>query len=310
MADWTIADMPDQSGRLAIITGATGGLGYETALGLAGAGAEVILTGRNAARGADAVARIRAAHPDAAVRFETLDVASLASIADFAGRMAAQDRPLDLLINNAGVMALPRRETTVDGFESQLGTNYLGHFALTARLLPLLRRASAPRTVQLASIAHKGGKIMLDDLQGARRYHPWNAYRQSKLAMLMFALELQRRSEAGGWGIASNAAHPGVARTDLFVNGPLGGKRGLFQKLWDMIFPLFSQTAADGALPTLYAATAPEAAGGGGYYGSQGLFEMKGPPGPAEIRPQALDRDVAGKLWEASESLTGVSFPA
>jgi NAD(P)-dependent dehydrogenase (short-subunit alcohol dehydrogenase family) len=309
MTGWTISDIPDQTGKRAVITGATGGIGFETALGLAHANAEVILTGRNAAKGSDALARIRKAHPAANIRFELLDVASLASVRAFAQRMQAEDRPIDMLINNAGVMMLPRREVTEDGFERQLGTNYLGHFALTALLLPLLRRAPAPRTVQVASIAHRDGRIVLDDLQGERRYQPWPAYRQSKLAMLMFALELERRGEAAGWGIASIAAHPGVARTDLFANGPLGGRTGLITRLFDLVSRLFMHSAAAGALPILYAATAPEAVGGG-YYGPLGFREMRGPTGSAEVRPQARDDIVSARLWAASEALTGIRFPA
>jgi NAD(P)-dependent dehydrogenase (short-subunit alcohol dehydrogenase family) len=308
MTGWTISEIPDQTGKRAVITGATGGIGFETALGLAHANAEVILTGRNAAKGSDALARIRKAHPAANIRFELLDVASLASVPAFAQRMQVEDRPIDMLINNAGVMMLPRREVTEDGFERQLGTNYLGHFALTALLLPLLRRAPAPRTVQVASIAHRDGRIVLDDLQGERRYRPWPAYRQSKLAMLMFALELERRGKAAGWGIASIAAHPGVARTDLFANGPLGGRTGLITRLFDLVSRLFMHSAAAGALPILYAATAPEAVGGG-YYGPLGFREMRGPTGSAEVRPQARDNIVSARLWAASEALTGVHFP-
>jgi NAD(P)-dependent dehydrogenase (short-subunit alcohol dehydrogenase family) len=182
--------------------------------------AEVLLTGRNDAKGRGAVAKIRSQIPGAKISYETLDLASLASVTDFAKRFAAGHSSLDLLINNAGVMALPTRQTTVDGFEMQFGTNYLGHYALTAQLLPLLRRGHEPRVVNLSSIAHRTGFIHFSDLQGERLYSPWKAYNQSKLAMLMFALELQRRSDAGGWNLMSNAAHPGWARTDLITNGP------------------------------------------------------------------------------------------
>jgi NAD(P)-dependent dehydrogenase (short-subunit alcohol dehydrogenase family) len=213
------AEVPSQLGRTAIVTGATGGLGYETALALAKAGAEVVLTGRDDRKGASAIEKIGREVPDAKAAYEHLDLASLASVADFAQRMRAR-QSLDLLINNAGVMALPRRQTTADGFEMQFGTNYLGHFALTARLLPLLRRASEPRVVNVSSLAHRTGFIHFDDLQGVRVYSPWKAYGQSKLATLMFALELQRRSDAAGWNLTSNAAHPGFARTGLFASGP------------------------------------------------------------------------------------------
>jgi NAD(P)-dependent dehydrogenase (short-subunit alcohol dehydrogenase family) len=204
----TQAEIPSQLGKTAVVTGATGGLGYETALALSKAGAEVILTGRDDRKGQSAIERIGREVIGAKVSFEHLDLASLASIADFAQRMGAR-QSLDLLINNAGVMALPRRQTTADGFEMQFGTNHLGHFALTARLMPLLRRASGARVVSLSSLAHRTGLIDFGDLQGERLYSPWKAYGQSKLACLMFALELQRRSDAAGWNLISNAAHPG-----------------------------------------------------------------------------------------------------
>jgi len=304
MTNWTIADIPPQRGKLAVVTGATGGLGYQTALGLAQAEAEVVLTGRNDAKGREAISKIRKQLPDAKISFEALDLANLASVADFAQRFATAHSSLDLLINNAGVMALPTRQTTADGFEMQFGTNYLGHYALTAQLLPLLRGAHQPRVVNLSSIAHRTGFIHFSDLQGERLYSPWKAYNQSKLAMLMFALELQRRSDAAGWKLMSNASHPGWARTDLFANGP---GFGLISLASQFAAPLFSQSAESGALPTLFAATSPQAEGGG-YYGPNGLYELKGPPAPARIMPQAMDKAGAGKLWDVSQHLTGVSF--
>ncbi len=302
MTDWTLADVPAQAGRSAVVTG-TGGLGYETALGLAGAGASVILAGRNPSKGAESVARIRKRHPDATVAFEDLDLASLASVARFAERLTARGGGLDLLINNAGVMAPPTRKLTADGFELQFGTNHLGHFALTARLLPLLRAGSAPRVVSVSSGAHQVGKIRFEDLQWERGYSPWAAYSQSKLANLMFALELQRRSDAHGWGLTSLAAHPGYARTDLITNGP--GHGGAMSRISGLLAPIASQSAAEGALPTLFAATSPDARGGG-YYGPTRMFEMKGPPGPARIARQAQDAGAAARLWEVSERLTGI----
>jgi NAD(P)-dependent dehydrogenase (short-subunit alcohol dehydrogenase family) len=305
MTNWTIADIPPQRGKLAVVTGATGGLGYQTALALAQAEAEVVLTGRNDAKGREAISKIRKQLPDAKISFEALDLANLASVADFAQRFATAHASLDLLINNAGVMALPTRQTTADGFEMQFGTNYLGHYALTAQLLPMLRSAAhQPRVVNLSSIAHRTGFIHFSDLQGERLYSPWKAYNQSKLAMLMFALELQRRSDAAGWNLMSNASHPGWARTDLFANGP---GFGLISLASQFAAPLFSQSAESGALPTLFAATSPQAAGGG-YYGPNGLYELKGPPAPARIMPQATDKAGAGKLWDVSQQLTGVSF--
>ena len=305
MTNWTIVDIPPQAGKLAVVTGATGGLGYQTAMRLAQAGAEVALTGRNEAKGREAVSRIRNQFPDAKISFEALDLANLASVADFARRLATAHSSLDLLINNAGVMALPTRQTTADGFEMQFGTNYLGHYALTAQLLPLLRSAHQPRVVNLSSIAHRTGFIQFSDLQGERFYSPWKAYNQSKLAMLMFALELQRRSDAAGWNLMSNASHPGWARTDLFANGP---GFGLISFASQLAAPLFSQSAESGALPTLFAATSPQAEGGG-YYGPNGLSELRGPPAPARIMPpQARDKAAAGKLWDVSQQLTGVPF--
>src|SRR6201999_3343202 len=254
MAAAAQSDIPSQLGRSAVVTGATGGLGYETALALARAGAEVVLTGRDDRKGQAAIEKVEREALGARVSYARLDLASLASIADFAERM--QSRPsLDMLINNAGVMALPRRQTTADGFEMQFGTNYLGHFALTARLMPLLRRASGPRVVNVSSLAHRTGFIDFDDLQGVRIYSPWKAYGQSKLATLMFALELQRRSDAAGWNLISNAAHPGFARTNLFAGGP----GGLVSLASGFAAPLFGHSAADGARPTLFAATSPEA---------------------------------------------------
>jgi len=313
MTTWTTADIPDQSGKLVIITGATGGLGLETALVLAAKGAEVVLAARNPTKGAEAEMLIRARHPAAAVRFDLLDLGDLASVSSFADRHMAAGRPIDILINNAGVMALPTRQVTTDGFEMQLGTNYLSHFALTGRLLPLLiadpSRPDGTRVVQLSSIAHRGGRILLDDVNYERTaYKAWPVYQQSKLAMLMFAIELDRRSKAKGWGLTSAAAHPGFARTDLIANGPAqSGAGGLMMAAGRLLQPWISHSAADGALPTLLAATLPSVKGGD-YYGPQRAMEMKGPPGPAEIKPQAQDADVARRLWTESERLTGVRF--
>jgi NAD(P)-dependent dehydrogenase (short-subunit alcohol dehydrogenase family) len=303
----SVADIPSLNGKLAVVTGATGGLGYETALALARAGAEVLVTGRNEEKGRVATEQIKRAVPSAKVRFVMLDLASLASIHAFAESMLANGRPLDLLINNAGVMDLPTRRLTEDGFELQFGTNHLSHFALTALLLPLLRKAQAPRVVNVSSLAHRGGKIDFANLQAERKYNSWPAYQQSKLANLLFTFELQRRSDAYGWGLMSNAAHPGFARTDLIPNGPgTGGLKGIGMKA---LGSFMSHSAEAGALPTLYAATAPEAVPNG-YYGPNGLYELKGPVAPAKVLPQAKDQAVARKLWEVSEQLTGVKWPA
>ncbi|UQV17916.1 SDR family oxidoreductase [Brevundimonas albigilva] len=280
MATWTTDDIPDQRGRLAIVTGATGGLGLETALALAGAGAEVVLAGRNPLKGDRAERMIRDRHPHAEVRFGLADLADLASIAAFGDRLLADGRPIDILVNNAGVMALPRRETTADGFERQFGVNYLSHFALTGRLLPLLTAGRA-RVVQLSSMAHHGGRIRLDDLNHAHGYRPWPVYQQSKLAMLMFAVELQRRSDAHGWGLTSVAAHPGVANTDLMSNGP-GGLTGFGARLF---LPLLTHSAAAGALPSLMAATLPAGCDAGRLLRPAGAWRMARPARPRARRP-------------------------
>jgi NAD(P)-dependent dehydrogenase (short-subunit alcohol dehydrogenase family) len=305
MVRWTVGDMPNQSGKLAIVTGATGGLGLETAQALAGAGAEVILAGRNPAKGHAAEALIRARYSDAVVRFEIVDLASLASVRAFAGRLLTAGRPIDILENNAGVMALAQRETTVDGFERQFGTNYLSHFALTALLLPLLAAAKA-RVVQVSSIAHRSGTIRLADLDYRQGYKPWPVYSQSKLAMLMFAIELDRRSAAKGWGLTSVAAHPGVATTDLMANGP-GSGGGLMARISALAVGLIGHSAAEGALPQLMAATMPGVRGGQ-YFGPQSWKELKGAPGSARIAPQAFDAETSARLWTASEDATGIAF--
>jgi NAD(P)-dependent dehydrogenase (short-subunit alcohol dehydrogenase family) len=306
MSAWTIDNIPDQSGRLAVITGATGGLGYETALALAGAGAEVVLTGRNDQKGAAALARIRAIYPDARISYETLDLGSLGSVGDFAGRFSAAHEKLDLLINNGGVMTPPERKTTADGFELQFGTNFLSHFALTAQLLPLLTKATAPRVVNVSSGVHHAGQINFDNLQGEKGYRPFKFYGQSKLANLLFTFELQRRSDANGWRLMSNAAHPGWATTDLMANGP--GSNSLAVRLSHFAAPILAHGPAEGALPQIFAATDPKAEKNG-YYGPTGLFELRGPVGEARVSGKARDTAIAARLWSVAEALTGVTYP-
>ena len=301
MARWTLADIPGQTGKRAIVTGATSGIGLETAAALAGAGAEVVLTGRDEGRGRAALDAVRARHPAARVRFAIADQADLASLARFAAGLLEAGEPLDILINNAGVMGLPRRTLTADGFEMQFGANHLGHFALTAQLVPLLLRAPAARVVTVASLVHRRARMRFDDLQAVRRYDPFGAYGQAKLANLIFALELARRCGAEGSRIASIAAHPGFARTNLFA-GTLRARLAL------VVMPFVGQPAAPGALPSLYAATSP-AATNGGYYGPDGMGEMRGGPAPAMIAPQAQDAAAAARLWRESEQLTGLHFP-
>jgi NAD(P)-dependent dehydrogenase (short-subunit alcohol dehydrogenase family) len=302
---WNRADMGAQNGKLAIVTGATGGIGFECALALAGAGAEVILLGRNESKGQSALAKIKAA--GAPARFELVDFASLASINNFVERFLKEGKPIDALINNAAVMSLPKRQCTADGFELQFGTNHLGHFALTAGLLPALLKSKKSVVTTVSSLAHKRGTIKFDDLQGEKRYGPWAAYQQSKLANVLFMLELQRRSNANGWRLISNGAHPGYARTDILVNGP--GLDAPLSKVSLFIRPYLSHSAADGALPVLYAAVSPEAEPSG-YYGPGGFFEMKGPVAKAGIASQAKDESTAKRLWDISEKLVSIKFPA
>lgn len=303
MIRWTASDIPPQHGRCAVVTG-TGGLGYEIALALARAGNDVILAGRDPAKGQAAIDRIRRDVDGATIRFEHLDLADLASIAAFAQRFSEQCDKLDLLINNAGVMVPPRRLSTVDGFELQLGTNHLGHFALTMHLLPLLQAGTEPRVVSTSSIAASAGAIDFDDLDARTEYKPMRAYSQSKLACLMFAFELQRRSNAGGWGVTSIAAHPGVSRTDLLHNGP---GRWSAHGMARSFLPFLFQPVAQGALPALYAATSPNAVAGG-FYGPERLAETRGFPKAAKVPPQAMDEVVAARLWSVSETMTGVGF--
>lgn len=313
MKNWTSQDIPSQRGRLAVITGATGGLGYETALALTGAGARVVLTGRNPAKGAAALQHIRAVHPGADVRYETLDLGSLASIQDFAERFKQKHDALDILVNNGGVMAPPRRQVTADGFELQFGTNYLSHFALTAQLLPLLIQDRRARVVNLSSVAHRfGASIHFDDLNWHHGYKAFSAYGQSKLAMLMFTFELQRRSDEQGWGLLSLAAHPGLAATALISNGPrLGGdgKPSWIETFSGWLPSVLAQSASDGALSTLYAATSPNAVKAG-YYGPTGFMQLKGRVGEATVAPSARDQTAAARLWSVSETLTGVHWAA
>ncbi len=304
---WSLTDAPRLDGKIAIVTGATGGLGWETALGLAQQGAMTILAGRNPVKGADALARLTAQAPGSMARFELLDLASLDSVAMFAGRVTAAHPAVSVLVNNAGVMALPTRQVTADGFELQFGTNYLGHFALTARLLPQLLASSSARVVSVSSLAHRRARMDFGDPQAAQSYKPWTAYGQSKLAMLMFARELQRRATASGWPLRSIAAHPGWAVTDLIGNGPGAGKPGLKKAMMEGAFRVLGQSAARGALPILYAALAPEAEAGG-YYGPNGFMEIKGEVGPSQVMPQAEDAGAGVQLWELSEQETGVRF--
>lgn len=304
MSRWTSANIPPQGGRTALVTGSAG-LGFETARALARAGAQVIIASRDAQKGAEAIARIRAETPSASVRFETVDLASLASVSALTDRLRGQTDGVDLLVNNAGVMSPRRRLETADGFELQFGTNYLGHFALTGRLLSLLSKSEQARVVTVSSVAARRGRIDFQDLQSRRAYRPMPVYAASKLACLMFALELQRRSQAAGWGLTSLAAHPGLSRTNLLYSTP-GGPSRLRRVMRDLLGGLF-QSAPQGALPQLFAATAPEVRGGV-YYGPDGRAELNGFPAEARIPRPATDVSASARLWAESQELTGVRF--
>jgi NAD(P)-dependent dehydrogenase (short-subunit alcohol dehydrogenase family) len=303
MSDWTKANIPSQIGKTAIVTGGNSGIGWNTALELARAGADVILAARDERKGPDAVERIKRQVPQGKVRFEKLDLASLRSIHAFAGRLSSEPR-IDLLVNNAGVMSIPQRETTEDGFEKQFGTNYLGPFALTLLLLPLLQRSGRPRVTVVSSGAANMGskKINFDDLQSEKSYGPWKAYCQSKLADLLFMSELGRRASQAGVPLLTDAAHPGWARTNLQTSGP--GHEAWISRFMSKFF---SHDSAGGALPTLRAATtdAPQDS----YFQPGGLFALKGAPVLTVLPKPANDLEAARRLWEISEKLTGVVWP-
>jgi NAD(P)-dependent dehydrogenase (short-subunit alcohol dehydrogenase family) len=307
---WSTKQIPSLRGRRALVTGANSGLGLQTALELARAGAHVTLACRDAGRADGAVATIRDQVPDADLEVRALDLASLASVRALAEALDGEGAPLDLLINNAGVMATPERRTA-DGFEQQLGTNHLGHFALTGLLLERLKAAPAPRVVTVSSGLHRIGRIDLDDLNWERRgYKRWGAYGQSKLANLLFARELQRRADAGDLALRSAAAHPGYSATHLQTAGP-GQGGGVGDRLNALVGrvgnALLATSDAYGAQPTLYAATHPEVSGGA-YVGPTRLGQNRGPIGEVPSTRAGHDREVARRLWERSEQLTGVAF--
>jgi NAD(P)-dependent dehydrogenase (short-subunit alcohol dehydrogenase family) len=303
--NWTTRDISSQSGRRVVITGANSGIGFFAALELARNGAEVIIPARTETKATVAIARIKKEVPNAKLAAAALDLASLKSVRAFA-KFYGDNFPgpsLDILINNAGVMAVPQRELTVDGFERQFATNFMGPFALTALLFPHLKPQSGTRIVTLASGVVHSGKIEFDNLQSERRYVPFNGtYSQSKLADLIFALELQRRLAAIGSPIVSIGAHPGLSRTNLLSN-----MTGILKVIGPIVFRFLGQSAASGALPELFAATSPDVVPGG-YYGPNGVNERRGFPAPAKIPSWAFDTNVAKRLWTEAEKLTGVTF--
>lgn len=299
----TAFSTPDQSGRTAIVTGANAGLGFETSKALSTQGAHVIMACRSTEKGAAAKQRILQQVPGARLSVEALDVSSLASVRHFAQRVAGTLESLDLLINNAGVMAIPQ-QTSADGFEMQFATNHLGHFLLTGLLLENLRATPGSRVVAVSSIAARQGRIDFDDLMAEKSYETWRAYNQSKLANLLFGIELQRRLEQSGAGTTATIAHPGASTTNLFSTP--GG--GLVKRIFTPLTKRFLfQSAEAGAQPVLFAATASDAKPGR-YYGPANLNEMKGPPAPARVPPTAMDTATANKLWEVSEQLVGMRY--
>ena len=298
--------LPDLSGRRALVTGASDGIGLGIATRLAGAGAEVVMPVRNQTKGRAAVSSIRERHPKAVLHLRDLDLSSLASVAALGETLRAEGEPVHLLVLNAGVMTPPERQTTRDGFELQLGTNHLGHFALTGHLLPLLREGRA-RVVSQTSVAAKRGSIRWDDLQWEQTYDGMAAYRQSKIACGLFGLELGRRSAAEAWGITSNLSHPGVAPTSLLAARPEVGRSGDTREVrvirWLSRHGLLAGTVETAPLSALMAATAVE---GGGFYGPQGPGQAGGPPGAQGLWKPLRDEAAASRLWALSEELTGV----
>jgi NAD(P)-dependent dehydrogenase (short-subunit alcohol dehydrogenase family) len=305
---WAAANIPGQHGRTVLVTGANSGIGFHQALELARRSAHVLLASRNAGRGRAARAAIMGELPAASVELVCLDLADLDSVRRLADQLLDRAGELDLLINNAGVMGVPHRQTTVQGFELQFGTNHLGHFALTIRLLPALLRCPGSRVVTVSSLNHRMGSIRLDDLQSEHGYGPWRAYNQSKLANALFTLELDRRLRAARAVTISVGAHPGYSHTELQYHGPRLGGGGISARALGLVTRFAAQPAAHGALPVLRAATDPQAHGGD-YYGPSGPGEIRGSPRKVHYAKTAHDEQLASRLWQASEALTGVTFP-
>lgn len=303
---WTVDDIPGLNGRVALVTGANSGLGFETTRGLASKGAHVVLACRNVDKGNSAMEKIHTEFPQTSLEVMELDLANLDVIHSFADAFAQRYPALDILCNNAGVMALPYRQTA-DGFELQFGTNHLGHFALTGLLMAQIRNATSARIVTVSSGAHRFGKIDLDSLQGENGYRKWTAYARSKLANVLFAYELQRRLEACDVDAVSVAADPGYAATNLQYAGPRMEGSALWTWIMTVGNRLVAQSAQDGALPILYAATVP-ALQGGDYIGPDGLFGLRGHPERTRSSQASYDQETAARLWAVSEELAGVKY--
>ncbi len=304
---WTAADIPDQTGKLAVVTGGNSGLGYKTVRELARHGAHVVLACRTPAKGQAARDQILDEVAGAAIEVMKLDLADLASIRDFAEGFKSDHTQLHILVNNAGVMATPRR-ATADGFELQLGTNHLGHFALNGLLLGVLLQTPDSRVVTVSSIAERMGHVDFDDLMSEASYERWTAYGQSKLANLLFAYELQRRLEAADASTISVAAHPGFAATDL-RSKLMSSETPLLHRILSYLFEVMSQSAERGVLPQLYAATAPDVEGGG-FYGPDGFLQRAGHPTEVQSSRKSRDAALAGQLWNVSQDLTGIDYKA
>ncbi|MER5478146.1 oxidoreductase [Streptomyces sp. NPDC002734] len=302
---WTASQIPDQSGRVAVVTGANGGLGLVTALELARHGAEVVLACRDVAKGREAATGIEAAVPSARVDVARLDLADLASVRAFADSLPHER--LDLLVNNAGVMALPHR-TTVDGFEMQFGVNHLGHFALTGLLLPRLLATPGARVVTVSSFAHALSNLDIHDLNSERQYRRWVAYGRSKTANLLFTHELARRLAAAGSDVVAASAHPGYSATNLTAAGPAMEGRHTLGRVLRLADRAVAQTAEAGALPTLYAATAPDVRPDS--FTGPSFLMWRGAPAPSWRAPWTLDDRASTRLWTESERLTAVPYDA
>jgi NAD(P)-dependent dehydrogenase (short-subunit alcohol dehydrogenase family) len=303
---WTAVDLPNLSGRVIVVTGGNSGIGFHAAAEFANKGASVVLACRSIEKARAAAAQIIATHPRSSVEVSELDLANLESVRNFARAFRSRHKNLDVLCNNAGVMALPYRRTA-DGFEMQFGTNHLGHFALTGLLLESLLRTEAARVVTVSSSAHWMGRIRFDDLQWERGYSEWLAYGQSKLANLLFTFELERRTRRAGVTVKSIACHPGYAATNLQTAGPRMNGFWMMEMAMDFANRLLAQSAAMGALPLLYAAAAP-GIDSGDYIGPDGLGEFRGYPTKVSCSATARDPSTARRLWEVSEQLTGVHF--